>query len=121
MKQEDLNLIYDFLKIENQGEKEVTLDLAFNLIYKIERMAEEGYIGKASGKGCFGSFTMFGTNRARIDYYWDETRYGTFEASNRSPVMAIMEVVIEYIKWYNSMQESISNESKRWKTKFLKK
>ena len=121
MKTEDFKLIYDFLEVEQQGEQEVTLDLAFNLIYKIERMAEEGYIGKASGKGCFGSFTMFGTDRARIDYYWDETRYGTFEASKHNTILTIMEVVIEYIKWYNSMQESIANESKSWKSKHLKK
>ena len=84
-------------------------------------MGDEGFIGKASGKGCFGTFTMFGTDRARLDCYWDEMRYDTFEASNWSTSLAIIDVACQYIRWYNQMQEAFKNASEIYKRKHLKR
>ena len=105
MELKDFNLIDDFLKVSRKGERVITLDFAFSLIRKIERMGGEGYLGK-SGKGCFGIFTMIGTDRVRIQPYWDEQQSGELiEVSNRSTELAIVLAVVQYIKWYNNIRQ----------------
>ena len=109
MEPEDFNLIDDFLRVSRKGERVITLDFAFSLIRKIELMGGEGYIGK-SGKGCFGVFTMIGTDRVRIQPYWNEQRGGELiEVSNSSTELAISLAVVQYIKWYNALQLSIKH------------